>query len=370
MVETEKAPETGVEEALPLVSPRDRERLLTDLLRRVSRSFYLTLRVLPAGLRGPVGLAYLLARAADTIADTRILPPAERLGRLRAFRAQVYGPAKASALREIQQALLERQSTPEEVELLSSLPKAFSMLEGADENDRGRVRSVVVRLTLGMETDLTTFPPEDSGRIEAFREEADLDRYIYYVAGCVGEFWTAMSMARARGLKSWDAERMSEIGMRFGKALQLTNVLRDVPKDLRIGRCYLPEIELSGAGISPQDLLNPSAAEKARPVLSGWIETALGHYAAAEEYLLAIPRRCPRLRLGALWPILIGLATLADLARNEAWLDPDRPSKVSRRWVYRMIARSLPAVFSNCVLHAWISRLRKEVEAPLKQSRF
>ncbi len=365
MIEAEPSPGTGVEEALPRVSPLQRERLLTDLLRRVSRSFYLTLRVLPAGLRGPVGLAYLLARAADTIADTRILPPAERLSHLRAFRAQVTGPAEGRAIREIQQALIERQSTRDERELRSSLPDAFSMLEGASGDDAGRIRSVVERLTLGMEIDLTTFPPEDSGRVGAFQDEADLDRYIYYVAGCVGEFWTGITMAHTPALQRWDAGRMREVGVRFGKALQLTNVLRDVPKDLRIGRCYLPESDLAGAGMTPEGLLEPPNGSKARPVLAAWIEKALDHYRAAEDYLLAIPRRCVRLRLGALWPILIGLATLAELARNEAWLDPARPSKVSRGWVYRMVALSLAAAPSDPLMRSWIRRLRQRVEEAL-----
>jgi farnesyl-diphosphate farnesyltransferase len=61
--------------------------LLGPLLKGVSRSFYLTLRVLPAGMRDPVGLAYLLARAADTIADTALLSPEKRLEFLLAFRA-------------------------------------------------------------------------------------------------------------------------------------------------------------------------------------------------------------------------------------------------------------------------------------------
>ena len=52
-----------------------RALLLGSLLKSVSRSFYLTLRVLPTGMRDPVGLAYLLARAADTIADTSLIPP-------------------------------------------------------------------------------------------------------------------------------------------------------------------------------------------------------------------------------------------------------------------------------------------------------
>ena len=354
---------SSAQEALPPVTHAGRRRLLTDLLRRVSRSFYLTVRVLPEGLREPVGLAYLLARAADTIADTRLLPPAERLRHLLAFRAQVEGPAKAQTLHEIGHALREMQSLPDEEELLSSLPQAFSLLEETQEGDL--VRSVVVTLTRGMEIDLTGFPPEDSGKIVALKGPADLDRYIYYVAGCVGEFWTGITMAHTPALQRWDAGRMREVGVRFGKALQLTNVLRDVPKDLRIGRCYLPESDLAGAGMTPEGLLEPPNGSKARPVLAAWIEKALDHYRAAEDYLLAIPRRCVRLRLGALWPILIGLATLAELARNEAWLDPAQPSKVSRGWVYRMVALSPAAAPSDPLVRSWIRRLRQRVEEAL-----
>jgi len=73
--------------------------LLGDLLRQVSRSFYLSLAVLPRSLREPIGLAYLLARAADTVADTRLIAPAERLGHLeRLRRAYDGGPADLDAL--------------------------------------------------------------------------------------------------------------------------------------------------------------------------------------------------------------------------------------------------------------------------------
>ncbi len=52
---------------------------LTSLLRDVSRSFYWTVRILPGAIRPQIGLAYLLARATDTIADTEIVPVTERL---------------------------------------------------------------------------------------------------------------------------------------------------------------------------------------------------------------------------------------------------------------------------------------------------
>ena len=343
----------------------DEKRLLEGVLRGVSRSFYLTLRVLPTELRKPVGLAYLLARAADTIADTRLLPQGQRLGHLLRFRGQVEGPASVEALRQIGLAVTENQALASERELLASLPEVFSMLESAAEPDRTLIRSVVVTLTRGMEIDLTTFPAEDSGQIAALPDFASLDRYVYHVAGCVGEFWTRISMAHTPALKDWSVCGMSDTGVRFGKALQLTNVLRDVPRDLRLGRCYLPEDWLAPAGMTLRALLDPAAAVRARPLLVAGIERALDHFAAAEEYVLAIPRRCLRLRLAALWPVLIGLATLGRLARNDRWLDPDRPSRVSRRWVYRMMALSWPSASSDNILRGWIGRLRRRVEEGL-----
>lgn len=351
--------------SLPPVSPAARKRLLGDLLRGVSRSFYLTLRVLPGDLRIPIGLAYLLARAADTIADTRLLPSEDRLSYLLEFRAQVEGPADTETLARIGLLPTENQALSQELVLLSSLPVIFSFLETAGEEDRALIRSVVVNLTKGMEADLTTFPAEDSGHIAALPDAAALDGYTYQVAGCVGEFWTAITMAHTPGLASWDAARMGEMGVRFGKALQMTNVLRDVPKDLRLGRCYFPQDRLTACGLTPDALLDSLKGGAARPLLVDGIQIALGHFEAAEEYLLAIPRRHLRLRLAALWPVLIGLATLAELALNRDWLDPNQPSKVSRSWVYGMMTRSLPAASSNNLLRAWIGRLRRRVEQAL-----
>lgn len=349
----------------PVLNRTGREFLLTELLRRVSRSFYLTLRILPPKLRAPIGLAYLLARTADTIADTRVLPPGERLRHLLSFRDQVQGPMNPDALRSIRLTLTEHGPRPEERDLLSSAHAALTFLEALPHEDQRRIRTVVMTLTEGMEMDLRTFPSEVSGEIRALDAPEELDRYIFLVAGCVGSFWTAMLTAHAGALAHWDVERMSESGIRFGKALQLTNVLRDVPKDLRIGRCYLPSRQLNAEDLDPADLRAPSNSLKARPLLEFWIRTALDHYGAAEEYLLAIPRRCPRLRLAALWPILIGLETLSLLARKTDWLDPEKPVKVSRAWVYRMIARSIPAFFSNQLLSVWISRLRRNVQRAL-----
>ncbi len=351
----------------PVVKQADNRLLLRDILKGVSRSFYLTIRVLPLGIREPVAVAYLLARAADTIADTRALPPSERLEKLLAFRAQVEGPSSEDEIARIVSGVREagEGASPAETALLGYSGRVFALLDELPEPDRARIRSVVVTLTQGMELDLKTFPAEDSGAVAALSSPEELDYYTYLVAGCVGGFWTLTATAHDGRLSRWDVGEMSERGVRFGKALQLTNVLRDVPRDLRNGRCYLPEPELARAGLAPVDLLNPASSSRARPVLTPWIWGALEHFDAAEAYLLATPRRCLRLRLAAMWPILLGLATLEKLARNEVWLAPDRPSRVRRRWVYGMIARSLLASPSDALTRFWLRRLRRKVEQAL-----
>ncbi len=345
-------------------------RLLGEVLKGVSRSFYLSIRVLPSGMREPVAVAYLLARAADTIADTRALPPSQRLQSLLAFREQVERPSSAEVIDGIVSLIRgnSRGVSRSETELLGSLPQVFDFYEALADEDREQVRRVVVTLTQGMEFDLTTFPAEDSGSLATLESGKDLDRYTYLVAGCVGEFWTLVAMCHEPRMAKWNADHMSGLGVRFGKALQLTNVLRDVPRDLRNGRCYLPKEDLERAGLVAQSLFDPDCSQQAALALRPWIRAALGHFDAAEAYLLAVPRYCPRLRLAALWPILLGLATLEILARNDRWLDPARPSKVRRRWVYGMLARSMLAVPSDGLLRFWIRGLRGKVERALNGS--
>src|SRR6201996_6850554 len=134
--------------------------LLGPLLKGVSRSFYTTLRVLPAGMRDPVGLAYLLARAADTIADTSLIAPEKRLELLLSLRAQVNGQADPEALVLIGSEVANRQKDSDEKTLLESVGSALALLTELSEADRQAVREIVTTLTRGMEFDLRTFPDE------------------------------------------------------------------------------------------------------------------------------------------------------------------------------------------------------------------
>nr|WKF59497.1 Presqualene diphosphate synthase [Paraburkholderia busanensis] len=338
--------------------------LLGPLLKGVSRSFYLTLRVLPTGMRAPIGLAYLLARAADTIADTSLISPEQRLELLLALRAHVNGATDdGTLLRRLTAEVAGQQTQSDEKVLLESLGPALDVLSQLGESDRKAVRGIVTTLSEGMEFDLRTFPDERSGQIAALGNEDDLDRYTYLVAGCVGEFWTTMTYAHMPGTLKERPDTMTGRGVRFGKALQMTNVLRDCGKDLRIGRCYLPQTLLDRHGLGARDLLLPANSLRARPLMVELLRKSLDHFRAALDYTLAIPGWSVRLRLACLWPILIGLDTLLLLAQNDAWLDPQKVSKVRRNHVYRIIGESFMMVASNAMVRKAVEKRIAQIEA-------
>jgi len=331
--------------------------LLRGVLRAVSRSFYLSLRILPHDLRAPVGLAYLLARAADTIADTRLIAREARLAHLETLRSAFGGALVDVAA--IASACRPHQASGAEAALLARLPDAIAQLQRLAPADRAAVRDVLATLTSGMTLDLTEFPGEDAAHLAALGSLADLDRYVYLVAGCVGEFWTAIHVAHRRALAGWDLARMSADGVRFGKALQMTNVLRDVPSDLRHGRCYLPAAELAAHGLVPADLLDADAMPKLRPLFTTLLDLAADHYRAGWRYTLAIPRREWRMRLACAWPLLIGEATIATLRRHDNPLAATSPVKIPRARVRAILARSMAAVWSNRTLAAEATRIRR-----------
>jgi farnesyl-diphosphate farnesyltransferase len=327
--------------------------LLREILPGVSRSFALSLRVLPAPLRRPFGVTYLVARAADTIADTRALDPTERLAALQALRGALGDGTRGAPVLGGP----ARGQTPAEHTLLAHLPDVLAAYRALAPGDRERARRVLLTLTQAMAEALERFPPETADRVGALETRADLDRYTHMNAGCVGEFWTDMVVAHRPRCARWDVPAMRARGARFGQGLQLVNVLRDLPRDLRIGRCYLPRVELGALGLAPEDLLNPAALPRVRPLVDALVDEALTRLDEGRAYTLALPRRETRLRLASSWPLLIGLGTLARLRRAENLLDPTVTVKVPRGEVRSLLARSLVLVWFDRGLDAWIRRL-------------
>ncbi|HSN04088.1 MAG TPA: phytoene/squalene synthase family protein [Nitrospira sp.] len=339
-----------------------KRELLGELLKGVSRLFYTTLAVVPANVRDQVGLAYLFARAADTIADTELIERSRRLEFLSQLKGQFLDDHIALAqVQNIQRAVGPLQQDSAERLLLERLEDCFRVFESFSQDDRARVQRLMRTLTQGMEMDLSAFPGTCAEDLVALKTIDDLDRYTYYVAGCVGEFWTDLMCAHRRALASWNVRHMSEVGVRFGKGLQLTNIVKDVAHDLHKGRCYIPEAMLAEAGLKPRDLLDQQNLPRLRPVLNRLVRMAAEHLDQGWLYTMSIPRYETRLRLSCMWPILSAGESLKLVLHSPDLLNPAVKVKIPRGKVYQIMALTTGTFACGYVGTAYWGRLRKQI---------
>jgi farnesyl-diphosphate farnesyltransferase len=321
-------------------------RKLNPLLKRVSRSFHLTLRVLPEAIRTQIGLAYLLARATDTVADTELISWQERLITLRMLRDRILGTHGFPL--EFEE-LAGQQGDEAERELLLRIEEAVEVLALLSPKDQERIREVITTIVSGQEIDLERFGQATPEQVVALQTHAGLEDYTYRVAGCVGVFWTRMVQAHLFHLAPMYESLLLKNGVWFGQGLQLINILRDLPRDLRRGRCYFPGEKLAEVGLTPEHLLDPANEERFRPIYDAYLDFAGARLAAGWEYTNALPRQFTRLRLACAWPILIGRRTL-ELLRANPVLDPALEIKLPRSEVYQIV---LLSALSHPFAGAW-----------------
>lgn len=318
--------------------------------------------MVPEDVRDQVSLSYLFARAADTIADTELIDRPRRLDYLSQLKAQFVSDQVAWAqVQDIQQAVGPLQHDTAERVLLERLDDCFRLFQSFSPDDRSRIQRLMTTLTQGMEMDLTVFPGKSAEELVALKTLDDLDRYTYYVAGCVGEFWTDLMCAHRRGLASWNVREMSKVGVRFGKGLQLTNIVKDVAHDLQRGRCYVPEPMLSDVGLKPRDLLEQQNLVRFRPVLGKLARMAVGHLDQGWLYTMAIPRYETRLRLSCMWPILSAGESLKLVMSSPDLLNPAVKVKIPRSKVYQIMALTTFTGACSYVGTAYWGHLRKQI---------
>jgi farnesyl-diphosphate farnesyltransferase len=320
-----------------LAMPDPNNVLPGELLKATSRSFYLTLRVLPAAVRPQIGLAYLLARTTDTIADTEIIPLAQRLEALQKLRERILGQSSAPLNFG---ALAEQQGSPAEKLLLEKTEASLAVIQNFTANDQKSIRDVLATITGGQELDLRRFAGASAENVVPLETAAELDDYTYRVAGCVGEFWTKICRAHLFPEARLDENRFVTDGIRFGKGLQLVNILRDLPADLKAGRCYLPSQRLDELKLWPETMMSPANEQKFLPLFHDYLDKAESHLAAGWRYTNTLPFGQFRVRLACAWPILIGVRTIRKL-RAAGAIELRQRVKVSRGEVRGIIFRSL-----------------------------
>jgi phytoene synthase len=215
-------------------------------------SFYAAMRILPTAQREAMFQIYSFCRQVDDIADSDG-PREERLAALQQWRDDIDA--------------LYRGSPPARLKDYVASVKTF-----------GLKREDFLAIVDGMEMDV----PSD---IRA-PDMATLDLYCDRVASAVGRL-----SVRVFGMGEEDGIALAH---HLGRALQLTNILRDIDEDAGLGRLYLPREGLLHAGITSDDPQKVTADKALPKVCAPLAQRAAMHFAMADEIMARCPRRVVR----------------------------------------------------------------------------
>lgn len=206
--------------------------LLEELLQKSSRTFALSIPLLPEDLQRSVGIAYLLFRIADTIEDElpcsiddrrrALITIADRFSETPEVMSEAIGAMRFST---------EALSNTGYADLLECTQTLIDAYRELGEAEQASIASHLSRTCRGMAHFL--------GRDLSSGTAQDLREYCYIVAGIVGEMLTELFMLHDPCLAGSRKELLSE-ATAFGEGLQLVNIIRDSADDLHAGRCYLP----------------------------------------------------------------------------------------------------------------------------------
>lgn len=248
-------------------------------------SFYAAMRILPAAQRHAMYAVYAFCRGVDDIADD----PGPR-------------PARMAALDRWR----------------DDLERLYSGL-GATELTRGLAKPIEI-FNLALDDFLAVISGMEMDVLDDIRapDWATLDLYCDRVASAVGRL-----SVRIFGV---DGTNGPELARHLGRALQMTNILRDLDEDAALGRLYLPREALSAAGITSRDvapvLSHPALSEVCMLVA----ERARQHFAAADAIVVLCPRatvRSPRLMATVYKAVL-------DKLVERGWAPPRAPVRPRR----------------------------------------
>lgn len=340
------------------LSAAEAEAFARFALERVSRTFALNIRVLPAPLRGEVLHAYLYCRMADTLEDDARLPAPEKSALLHAF-AALFDPELDAHVREVMAiaftALLpagwKAGDAPWEHVLLARAPLVLGAFSRMPAPARESVGACVREMCAGMAAFALRQHAVATRGGALIATVDELDRYCWYVAGTVGVFLADRFIAEGR-VAGDRAARMRAHCVSFGNGLQLVNILKDLADDARRGVSWLPEDLLAREGLDAATFGAPEHREAARRAHAALFRKALGHLEEALDYTLAIPRARRRLRLFCLWPLQMAVETLALLAENAGALAGGARIKLTRARVLAIVRRTGVLWWSDRALRA------------------
>ncbi len=319
-----------------------------QVLPGVSRTFALTIPVLPQRLAVVVGNAYLLCRLADTIEDDVQLSDDQKSHFHERFVRIVEGAEDPGPFAAELAPMLSPSTLADERDLVLNTPRVIRVTHQFS----GEERDALTRCVRIMCTGMPEFQRNRS--LKGLPDLPALDNYCYYVAGVVGEMLTDLFCHHSEQIRA-KRPQMMDLAVSFGQGLQMTNILKDIWDDRRGDTCWLPRTVFGGADFDLSRLDELHNSDQFKAGLFELIGVAHAHLRNALAYTCMIPKNEVGLRRFCLWAIGLAVLTLRKIHRNPGF-DESSQVKVSRRSVKATIVSTNLTMMSNRALRMVFDR--------------
>jgi farnesyl-diphosphate farnesyltransferase len=276
-----------------------------EMLRKVSRTFALSIEQLPHILRESITVSYLLLRISDCLEDHAHLPPKEKADLLRLW-AQVLGGD--TPVEHLTNHIADLDGTDPEVYVAQQAQLIIEQLHTLPPPVQEAIIERVNRTSLGMAR------WQDHGPF--VEDEAAMDDYMHQVAGRVGYLLTDIFAWHSPIIRE-RKEQLMPLSREYGLALQTVNIIRGMRKDYERGWVYVPRTFYEAVGLTRDSLFAPENMDKALEVVDMLANKAENHLWHGMSYITAFLRHQHRIRLACMWPLFFAVRTLA-ISRNNA----------------------------------------------------
>jgi farnesyl-diphosphate farnesyltransferase len=307
----------------PTSSPSADVAYQKAILGSVSRTFALTIPLLPPSIEKVVGNTYLLCRIVDTIEDAAELNTEAKQSLSALFLDAVLEKTPIETFVEPSLDALKNYSNRDELDLIANTPTVLRILHTCSPQDQ----EAVIRCVSIMSEGMSYFHGRQNQA--GLQDLAEFEQYCYVVAGVVGELLTTIFCNHSPAFKAQIAGNES-LAIAFGQALQMTNILKDSPEDKARGVSWKP------VNVSQADLLK-IAYQKLQNSLN---------------YILLIPKQEQGMRRFCFLAFGLAVMTLSKIV-NQKQFDNKDEVKLSRSTVMGFYSFTKWAVRSDWLIKSF-----------------
>ncbi|MBV6450269.1 MAG: hypothetical protein MHPDNHAH_00992 [Anaerolineales bacterium] len=321
---------------------------LQDLLRLASRTFAIGIEQLPAVLCDAGTVAYLLLRVSDYLEDNEDMPSEKKIELLNLWADVLNGSAN---VHELTRRIQDADTTNPDAVVAQHAEDILARLALLPKEVREIIVPNVINSTHGMARWVERGPQVN--------DEADMDDYMFEVAGRVGYLLTHLFAWYSLFIRIRIKELLP-LAREFGLALQTVNVIRGLRKDYERGWVYVPKKFLEAVNLSAQELFLPENRAEALKVLDMLADKAERHLHGALTCVKSLPPWQHRIRLACIFPLMFAIRTLAISRRNTDVFNSE--AKITREEVKRIVRDATLWGWSNWWLDSYSEKLNVVAE--------